>query len=134
MAPLRPAAPPAGHRCKRVAPAADECEVQTIRLDTAYPEIVDLRSPDPALMPSASRWTDRQRQRSEPQAAAPVGESVPFTSLLVYSSTPRQHAALFVGDAPATHPYLEAEPRRPHASLHTRRKTAAAAEARLGSI
>ena len=38
-------------------------QVLTVRLDTAYPEIVDLRLPDPALLPSSSSWTDRQSQR-----------------------------------------------------------------------
>ena len=33
--------------------------LQAMSLVTAYPEIVDLRLPDPALLPAAANWTDR---------------------------------------------------------------------------
>ena len=32
--------------------------LQVVRLVTAYPEIVDLRLPDPAVLPTAKSWTD----------------------------------------------------------------------------
>ena len=62
---------PVAHRCTPVQPppllpgeaplpAVEECEAQAPLLVTAYPELVDLRLPDPALLPASAKWTGAQ--------------------------------------------------------------------------
>lgn len=78
--------------------------------------------------------SQRLRQCRQAVPESPIRQSgCPNSNTQAAGWTESQHAAV-LSDWPADHPYLEAAPRRPDESLHTRRKTAAAALAWLGSV
>ena len=62
--------------------------LQVVRLVTAYPEIVDLRLPDPAVLPTAKSWTDGSALSSPDR---PFTLTLTLTLLLTLTSAPTQN-------------------------------------------
>lgn len=62
--------------------------LQVVRLVTAYPEIVDLRLPDPAVLPTAKSWTDGSALSSPDR---PFTLTLTLTLLLILTSAPTQN-------------------------------------------